>query len=90
LYDAENGFYIFDYYGAYKNKLSFTGWSNVAASNNTLYGFKNGKLESYQINSLTLKEYTLPALFGKYSAIKAMNGKVYLLKKDGIDIYKVK
>lgn len=90
LYDAEHGFYIFDYYGAYKNKLPFAGWSNVAASNNTLYGFKNGKLESYQINSLLLKEYSLPAFFGKYTAIQAMNGKVYLLKKDGIDIYKVK
>ena len=89
LYDAEKGFYIFDYYGAYKNKLTFTGWSNTEVNGTTLYGFKENKLEMYQLNSLSLKEYPLPAFFGNYLSIKVMNGKLYLLKKDGIDIYEV-
>lgn len=90
LYDPEKGFYIFDYYGAYKNKLLFLNWSNAEVSGNTLYGFYNNKLETYMLNTLTLKEYQLPAFFGTYYSIKAMNGKVYLLKEDGVYIYQVK
>ena len=56
----------------------------------TLYGFKNNILYSYQLKSLTIKEYKLPEFFGKYSSIKAMNGEVYLLNEKGIDIYKIK
>ena len=90
LYDAEKGFYIFDYYGSFKNRLPFLNWSNVAISEKNMYGFKNNKLFSYELNSLTLKEYILPAVFANQTAIKAINGKVYLLKADGIYIYQVK
>jgi hypothetical protein len=90
LYDPEKGFYIFDYYGSFKSRLPFLQWDNVAVSEKNMYGFSNNKLYSYQLNSLNLKEYQLPAFFGKYSTIKAMNGKVYLLKADGIYIYQVK
>ncbi|MGF2413813.1 MAG: hypothetical protein ACQUYJ_15885, partial [Ferruginibacter sp.] len=90
LYDAEKGFYIFDYYGSFKNRLPFSGWNNVAVSEKNMYGFKNNTLYSYELNSLTLKEYQLPSLLGDYVAIKAVNGKIYLLKDDGIYIYQVK
>lgn len=90
LYDPEKGFYIFDYYGTLKNRLPFTGWTDTEVNGTTMYGFKDGKLYSYALGSLTLKTYTLPAFFGQYEAIKAINGKVYLLKKDGLDIYTIK
>ena len=90
LYDPEKGFYVFDYYGSFKNRLPFLGWTSVAISQKKMYGFSNNKLHSYELNSLTLKEYKLPLMFGKYTAIKTINGKVYLLKDDGIDIYQVK
>jgi len=90
LYDAEKGFYVFDYYGSFKNRLPFLNWNNVAVSEKNMYGFSNNKLYSYELNSLTLKEYQLPSFLGDYSAIKAINGKLYLLKDDGIYIYQVK
>ncbi len=90
LYDAEKGFYIFDYYGGFKNRLTFLGWNNVEVSGKNLYGFNNNILYSYELNSLNLKEYRLPPFFGASSAIKAMNGKVYLLNDNGLDIYEVK
>ncbi len=90
LYDPEKGFYIFDYYGSFKSRLPFLNWDNVAVSEKNMCGFCNNKLYSYQLNSLNLKEYQLPAFFGKYTIIKAINGKVYLLKADGIYIYQVK
>ena len=90
LYDAEKGFYIFDYYGGFKNRLPFLNWTNVEVSGKRMYGFSNNILYSYELNSLTLKEYKLPAFFGEYTSIKAMNGKLYLLKTDGVDIYQLK
>ncbi len=89
LYDAEKGFYIFDYYGSYKNRLPFLNWNNVAVSAKNIYGFSNNKLFSYELNSFTLIEYQLPSFFGDYTAIKAINGKIYLLKDNGIYIYSV-
>ncbi len=90
LYDPEKGFYIFDYYNGFKNRLAFLNWTNVEVNANTVYGFKNNKLYSYQLKSLQLKEYFLPAFFGKFISIKAMNGKVYLLNEKGVDIYELK
>jgi len=90
LYDPEKGFYIFDYYGSFKNRLPFLKWNNVEVSGKTMYGFDDGKLYSYELSSLQLKEYRLPVFFGDYLAIKAMNRKIYLLKSDGINIYEIK
>jgi hypothetical protein len=90
IYDPAKGFYIFDYYGGFKNKLSFLNWSNVEVNGSNVYGFDGSKLYSYQLKSLQLKEYKLPKFFGNYVSIKAMNGLVYLLKENGLDIYQIK
>ena len=87
LYDEKRGFYIFDYYGALKNNLPFTGWQNTAISRNMIYGFSGNNFYSYELQSLNLKKYKLPSFSCNYETIKAMNGKLYLLKKEGIEIY---
>lgn len=89
LYDANKGFYIFDYYGTYKNNLPFLQWENVSINANRLSGFSGKQYFSYELQSLNLKTYRLPDSFTAYSSIKAMNGKIYLLKKEGIEIYTV-
>ena len=89
LYDSLKGFYIFDYYGSFKNRLPLLHWTNVEVNGNTLYGFYNDKLFSYQLKSLQLKEYKLPVFFGNFISIKVMNGKIYLLNENGVDIYKI-
>lgn len=90
LYDTAKGFFIFDYYGSFKNRLAFLNWHNIAISEKNIYGFSNNKLYSYQLNSLTLKEYPLSSLWGNYTILKAINGKVYVLKNNGVFIYQVK
>ncbi len=89
LYDAAKGFYIFDYYGTFKNNLPFAHWENVSIGTNGLAGFMGKKYFSYQPQSLQLKTYNLPSFFKDYSSIRAMNGKIYLLKKEGVVIYSV-
>lgn len=89
LYDPAKGFYIFDYYGTYKNNLPFLYWDNISISGNRLTGFKNRQFFSYELQSLQLKTFNLPAFLNNYSSIKYMNGKLYLLKKEGVQIYTV-
>ncbi|MFN8250392.1 MAG: hypothetical protein U0V75_00825 [Ferruginibacter sp.] len=90
IYDSSRGFYIFDYYGTYKNRLPFLYWNNTAVSEKTIYGFSNGKLLSYQPLSFSLKEYVLPDFISHYTTIKAMNNKLYLLNDTGISIWQLK
>lgn len=89
LYDPNKGFYILDYYGALKNRIPFLQWKNVEVIGNTLYGFGDTLLYQYQTGSLQLKEFQLPAIFNNALQIKAGNGKVYLLNKDGLLQYAV-
>ncbi len=89
LYDAEKGFYIFDYYGSLKNNLPFLHWEHIAVSGNKIYGFLDNKLLSYQLQSFNTKEYVLPNFFKQYKNIKAINGFIYLLKTEGVEVYKI-
>lgn len=89
LYDEKKGFFIFDYYGGLNKTLPFLNWSDIAISGNKIMGFSENRLLSYQMNSLNLKSYELPSFFRDYTAVKAVNGKVYLLKKDGVEVYSV-
>lgn len=89
LYDTNKGFYIFDYYGTFKNNLPFLNWENLSINGKQLSGFSGKEYLSYELQSLNLKTYRLPSFFEGYNSIRAMNGKIYLLKKEGIEIYSV-
>jgi hypothetical protein len=90
MYDSAKGFYIFDIYGALKNRLPFTHWQNAEVIAKDLYGFSGAILHRYQAGSLNLKEFLLPAPFTNALQVKAGNGKVYLLKKEGLEVYSIK
>ena len=87
MYDENRGFYIFDYYGSFKNNLPFLNWKHIAVYGNKIMGFKGDAFYSYEINSFNLKSFNLPDFFKDYIDIKTMNGKIYLLKKNGVEIY---
>lgn len=89
LYDSTKGFYIFDYYGTFKNNLPFLGWKNIAVSAGKITGLHNNRLHSYVIASLNDKTYAIPSFFRNYISIKAVNGKVYVLKEDALEVYSV-
>ncbi|MFT3978832.1 MAG: hypothetical protein QM687_00070 [Ferruginibacter sp.] len=89
LYDEEKGFYIFDYYGTFKNTLPFTGWKNIAVADGRITGFTEKKLHVYMLQSLHERIYTLPSFFKDYISVKAVNGKLYVLKNDGLEIYSI-
>jgi len=90
VYDKQQGFFLFDYYGAYKKTVPVIGWDFVNVSGNILYGFKEGKLYTYQLDTNLEKQFELPPAFAKNKALKAMNGKLYLLKKEGVYVFEIK
>ena len=89
LYDENKGFYIFDYYGALKNKLPFLHWKNIEVVGKDLYGFGDSCLYRYPLSSFNLKEYLLPSSFADALEIEIQNNKVYLLKDKIVEVYKV-
>ena len=89
LYDPKKGFYIFDYYGSFKNKLTFLNWKNIAVIGKSIYGFDDNYFYSYNLGSLTLKQHPLPATFKNYTTIKVGINKIYVLKNNILEIYSV-
>jgi hypothetical protein len=89
LYDAQKGFFIFDYYGSLKQQIALKDWKSITVSNNTIFGIAGDTLNSYDIKTQVQKKYALPAFFKDSKNTIVQNGKIYLLKKTGIDIYAI-
>lgn len=87
LYDAAKGVYLFDYYGTFKNRIRFTGWTDFSVINNTLFGRDAGMLYRYEPGTLNLQQYPIPAAMQSARKIKIMPGNLYLLRDHQLEIY---
>ena len=90
LYDPDKGWLIFDYYGALKGKIPFTGWKNVSVINNLLTGLDSSELQYYnpaihQLNGLHLSGIDLT---GSLKLLQQMQT-IYLLNKKGLEVYTI-
>lgn len=90
LYDVQKGVLVFDYYGALKRKISFTGVKNFKVSGKYLFGIKNDSLLRYQPDIFLSKEILLPSNLWQASSINFTSNRVYALKNDGLEIYLMK
>jgi hypothetical protein len=89
LYDPKKGMYVFDYYGAFKNKLTFLNWKDFTVNGKNIYGYDDKHFYIYTANSLDLKQYTLPLRFRNYNTLEVANNKLYLLKDNYLQIYSI-
>lgn len=90
LYDRNKGVYVFDYYGALKNIFSLTGYDNFRAVGKFITGTRNDSLMRYYPANLLLQEVRLPEAFRKAQSILFTATKAYALKKDELDIYRLR
>lgn len=60
LYDTLRGLYVFDYYGAYRNRLEFSGWSDLEVLDGRVMGVRNGKVMEYSLKTPGFRETPLP------------------------------
>src|ERR1051326_6620952 len=60
LNDSTKGIFVFDIYGAYNKTIPIKGLTHFQISNDELIYFKNGKLKSYNMKTISEGEINLP------------------------------
>lgn len=89
LYDSLQGLFIFDYYGAFKNKIDLRGWSQLHMAQQYVYGFTNGQLCRYDLSAFRIQTWPLPAAFLQYRQLFFKANTLYALGEKGLEIYQV-
>jgi hypothetical protein len=89
LYDSLQGIFVFDYYGAYKNRIDITRWSNLRIADQYITGVANGKFYRYHTATFKYDEWALPENLGEYRQVLFKDSKLYALGKEGLEIYKL-
>lgn len=87
LYDSTQGVFVFDYYGALKNKILISKWQNFKVAGKYIFGSNNDILHRYEISSFRLDEWKMPEEIYKSKAFNFSSSRLYALKKDKIEIY---
>ncbi|MGB4770908.1 MAG: hypothetical protein WBP58_05595 [Chitinophagaceae bacterium] len=86
-YDPERGMFIFDYYGAMKNKLTLLHWDDVQVIGSEIIGRKEGKVLQYIPGTLDIKETVIPSRFQQYKDIFITPQGIYVLEESGVKLY---
>jgi hypothetical protein len=86
LYDPQKGVYVFDYYGAFKTKITLPGWNSVYVFNNTVYGLKKDSILKFQMGRLFSKSIPVQKNQLPLKMVVAA-GKIYCLFAKEIRVY---
>jgi hypothetical protein len=84
LYDEKNGLFIFDYYGALKNRIAFLDWKQVHVVGKQIVGIKNNALLSYTQGNIDTKEFPLVEKLTNYNQIHFTANGCYILRGGSI------
>jgi hypothetical protein len=87
LYDTTRGIYMFDYYGAFKKKVPYTGWKDFTVINNMVFGRTENVLFRYDPVTLQLQEYPVSRSMRDALKIRITPDYVYILRSDRLEIF---
>lgn len=87
LYDPLKGVYIFDYYGGFKGKIPFVGWSDFRVINKSFFGRDRRYLYRYDPGSLNLLQMPIPEYMLDAQKIIVMPGLIYVLRDGEVKMY---
>lgn len=87
LYDNKTGWYIFDYYGALKQKLSFINWSDVNVQNNVLTGRDSSVFYSCFPKQLQFNSIKTNINLSAAIKVQQQRDKIYVLTKEALLLY---
>ncbi len=90
LYDSAQAVYVFDYYGALKNRLTIQGWQNFKVAGKYIFGNKAGILYRYEIGNFRMDEWTMPEALRDSRSFNFSSSRLYALKNDRIEIYSLR
>jgi hypothetical protein len=88
LYDSSYGWMLFDYYGAFLQKIPAPGWQHIQISENKLCGLYSGKWQEYDYKTFTCSTLTLPVHLMTSSKIVKTNNVWKVLAGSGLCSYK--
>ncbi len=80
IYDEKNGLFIFDYYGALKNRIAFLGWKEVHAVGKQLVGIKDNMMITYTPGNIDTKTFSLPDELKEHEQLYFTATGCYVLK----------
>lgn len=87
LYDSTKAVFVFDYYGALKNKILISGWQNFKVAGKYIFGSNAGKLYRYDIKTFRVDEWNMPAALAQSQSFNFSSSRLYALKNGMIGIY---
>jgi len=82
VYDSVYGVYMFDYYGALKNTIGIRHWQNLKVAGKYIFGSRSDSLFRYEINSLRMNEWKMPAAIYQSHAFNFSSTRLYALRKE--------
>ena len=86
LYDQHIGWMIFDYYGAFKQKIELPGLNFVQVAKDVVYGFNDSRVCYYNTKTFNETHFNL-ALAENNIKVQSVSNFVYALNTDGLHIY---
>ncbi len=87
LYDNKLGWFVFDYYGAFRNKHSFPNWKDVQVINESLVGREDSCIVSAKPKQLSFAKRKCIVDISQAYKLQHQFSKTYILFPDRLEIY---
>jgi glutaredoxin-related protein len=87
LYDPGFGVYVFDYYGALRNKIMLSGWKNFKVAGKFIFGTNNDTFHKYELRTYRVDDQKFPSPLRNSLKFNFTSTRLYGLKKDELDIF---
>jgi hypothetical protein len=88
LFDPQKGAFVFDHYGGYSKFIPLKNWRHFSVINKTLLGWNGQEFLKYEDKMLSEEKKQIPAIYLPALKILIMPDFLYVLKSDGIHVYK--
>ena len=87
LYDSTQAIFVFDYYGAVKNKILIAGWQNFKVAGKYIFGSSKNTLLRYDIKTFRIDDWVMPSEISNAKAFNFTGTHLYALRKDSLHIF---
>ncbi|MFT3902822.1 MAG: hypothetical protein QM727_06590 [Niabella sp.] len=89
LYDSAQGIYVFDYYGAFKNRLLVTNKNNLSFMGKNIFATDSSAIYRYEASGLRYDEFSMPDDLKQYRQYVFRANLLYALNDKGVDIFRL-
>jgi len=88
LFDPHQGAFVFDHYGGYQKLIPLKNWRHFSVINQTILGWNGREFLKYDEKMAREEKKQIPAYYLPALKILVMPDFLYVLKADGIHVYK--